>query len=259
MAPWHIMDSDAGCAFAVKHGLAAVIVDALRASATAAMLLHHGAERITVVRDVADALAAKAADPEALLFGERGGLPPEGFDAGNSPRETAIATGRRVIFTTTNGARCLVAARGAAAVYFGTTTNAAAVARLALGHARGVVLIPAGLEGAAPEAATEDRAAAVCIASLAGVEIGEGAAVFEAYRGCVSPEGLAEVFQTAPHAANLRAVGLAEDLDYCAQVDLTDAVPWVSAYEEVGGVVRAVMVRGQGWDSEALEPVLNQK
>lgn len=244
MTRWHIIDGEDGCAFAVRHGLAAIIVDALRASATAAMLLHHGAERIMVVRDVADALAAKAEDPEALLFGERGGLPPAGFDAGNSPRETAIARGKRVIFTTTNGARCLVAARGAAAVYFGTTTNAAAVARAGLGNAAGAVLIPAGLEGAAPEAATEDRAAAACIALRAGVEIGEGGAILEAYRARTTEAGLLEVFQTAPHAANLRAVGLAEDLDYCAQVDLTDAVPRVAAFNERGGVTRAVMARG---------------
>ena len=241
MPPWHIIDSDAGCAFAVKHGLAAIIVDALRASATAAMLLHHGATQITVVRDVEDARAAKCEDPEALLFGERGGLPPAGFDAGNSPRETAIAHGRRVIFTTTNGARCLVAARGAAAVYFGTTTNATAIAHAGLRHPQGVVLIPAGLENAAPEAATEDRAAAACIANIAGAEIAEGANIFREFQAHLSAEGLAEVFRTAPHANNLRAVGLDEDLTYCARLDLTSAVPRVMSYEDHGGVVRAIM------------------
>ena len=243
MSRWHIIDSDEGCAFAVKHGMAAIIVDALRASATAAMLLHHGAAQITVVREVSDALTAKREDPGALLFGERGGLPPEGFDAGNSPRETNIARGRRVIFTTTNGARCLVAARGAAAVYFGTTTNASAVARVALRHAEGVVLIPAGLEHAAPEAATEDRAAAACIAAIAGAEISEGAGIYATYRDRLTPAGLLEVFCSAPHAANLRAVGLADDLELCARMDLTDAVPVVARYEERDGADRAVMLR----------------
>ena len=228
---WHLVEGIEGCDFAVREGLTAIIVDALRASATAAMLLHHGATQIRVVRDVEEALAAKAADPEALLFGERGGLPPAGFDAGNSPRETAIACRRRVIFTTTNGAKCLVAAQGAPAVIFATTTNASAAARFALGRGRGAVLIPAGLEGAPKEAATEDRVSAAYIAHCAGVELGEGRAISSLYAGQMNPTGLQEVFAAAPHSAALRAIGLDADIHYCAQPDLTSAVPRVTHYE----------------------------
>jgi 2-phosphosulfolactate phosphatase len=241
MAHWHIIDGVEGCAFAARHGLAVIVVDALRASATAAMLLHHGATQITVVRDVEEAYAAKRADPGALLFGERGGLPPAGFDAGNSPSETTLARGRRVIFTTTNGARCLIAARGAAAVYFGSTTNASAVARRALGHATGAVLAPAGTLGLAPEAAEEDRAAAAYIAHVAGVALGEGAEICDAYAPRLTAAGLHEVFMHAPHAAALRAVGLEADLARCAAIDLTESVPRVTRYVEAAGGHRALM------------------
>ncbi|MCF6284234.1 MAG: 2-phosphosulfolactate phosphatase, partial [Candidatus Hydrogenedentes bacterium] len=93
---WHIIEGEAGCEFAVAHRCTAVIVDALRASATAAMLFDAEATSILAVRDVADALRAKEDQPHALLYGERGGIPPEGFDFGNSPRDAYHAAGKAV-------------------------------------------------------------------------------------------------------------------------------------------------------------------
>ena len=71
----HLIEGEAGCQFAVEHGCVAIVVDALRASATAAMLLHAGARQLLVVRTVEEAFAAKLELPGALLFGERGGVP----------------------------------------------------------------------------------------------------------------------------------------------------------------------------------------
>jgi phosphosulfolactate phosphohydrolase-like enzyme len=47
------------------------------------MLLHSGATRILIVDEVDKALRLKASFfPNAMLFGERDGLPPAGFDYG---------------------------------------------------------------------------------------------------------------------------------------------------------------------------------
>lgn len=235
---WHIIEGDAGCAFAVAQGAVAVVVDALRASATAAILLDAGAEELLVVRTVEEAFAARARYPDALLYGERGGLPPDGFDYGNSPLEAAHAAGRRVIFTTTTGAGRLVAVWGAAAVYLGTTLNATAVARTAARHGGVVVLIPAGLAGDPHFDAQEDRAAAVAIAMAADVEIAEGRAVYDVWRRRIEAEGLVALFARAPHAAKLRQVGREADIAYCAQVDITGAVPMGVARDAFGVWVR---------------------
>lgn len=232
---WHIIDGEAGCAHAVAHGCAAVIVDALRASATAAMLFHHGARELRVVRSVEEALARKAADPEALLFGERQGVPPAGFDAGNSPRETAIAHDRRVIFTTTNGARCLVAAQGAPAILFATTVNATAAVQHLHALGKDVVLVPAGEHGVP---AHEDRAAAAYLARLSRAPIGEGAHILAEYLPICTPAGLAEAFAEAPHAEALRTLGLDADIAYCAQPDLTTAVPTVLSFDAGQAILR---------------------
>jgi 2-phosphosulfolactate phosphatase len=235
---WHIIEGEEGCDYAVRHGCVAVVVDALRASATAAMLLHAGATELLVVRDVREALAAKAQTPDALLYGERGGLRPEGFDYGNSPREAVHARGRRVIFTTTTGAGRLLSAWGAGLVCMGTSVNAAAVARVAAARDQDVVLIPAGLAGDPAFDAQEDRAAAVAIALAAEAPIGEGREVFEFWRSRIETEGLPALFAAAPHAAKLRRAGLGADIPYCARLNLTPAVPVAAACTALGVVVR---------------------
>lgn len=64
-----------------------VVIDVLRAFSTAAYALAAGVESITLVSSVEEALALKAQTPGALVMGEVNGLPPEGFDFGNSPTE----------------------------------------------------------------------------------------------------------------------------------------------------------------------------
>ncbi|MBN2307355.1 MAG: 2-phosphosulfolactate phosphatase [Candidatus Hydrogenedentes bacterium] len=234
MQTWHLIEGEPGCAFATAHGCVAVVVDALRASATAAMLFEARATELIVVQEVKDARAAKAQHPDALLFGERGGLPPPGFDYGNSPRDAARAAGRPVVFTTTTGAGRLVACWGAPAVFMGTTVNASAVIEATSSFREDVVLIPAGLATDPTFDAQEDWAAAAAIAAAAGTPIGEGAAAFAHWRRRIQSEGLDRLFNTAPHAGKLRAVGLDEDIAFCAQMDLTRAVPRAVARNEFG-------------------------
>lgn len=235
---WHIIPGEEGCAYAVAHKCAAVIVDALRASATAAMLLEAGATDIIVVREVENAFAMKRTMPDALLFGERNGLPPVGFDFGNSPRTVDAAHGRRVLFTTTTGAQRLIAAWGARAVYMGTTVNADAVAAAAGGHGADVVLIPAGLADDPAFSAQEDWVAATVIAVAAQVPVDKGAEPYQYWRGRIDAEGVAALFESAPHAEKLRRVGLEADIAYCAQLNVTNAVPQAQARTAYGVVVR---------------------
>ncbi len=231
---WHIIEGEAGCEFAVQHQCTAIVVDALRASATAAMLFDCGARSILAVREVEEALRAREAYPEALLYGERGGIPPEGFHYGNSPQEAHHADGRDVIFTTTTGAGRLVSSAGAPTILMGTTVNASAVARYAANLERNAVLIPAGLTGQPDFDAQEDRCAAVAIAMKAGGEIGEGADVFADWRERINDAGFDALFAAAPHAAKLRAIDMASDVAYCAQMDLTPSVPLVREVTEWG-------------------------
>lgn len=232
---WHVIEGEAGCRYAVEHRCTAIVVDALRASATATMLLHSGATEILAVREVEEAFEAKRAMPDALLFGERGGVPPEGFDFGNSPRDASAAQGRRVIFTTTTGAGRLVSCRGASALMMGCPLNAAAVARIAAHRGDDVVVIPAGLAGDPHFDAQEDWAGAVAIVMEASnPALGEGAAVVAEWQTRIRDEGLEALFARAPHAAKLRHVGMDLDIAYCAQLNTTPCVPLAIEHNEYG-------------------------
>ncbi len=62
-----------------------IVVDVVRAFTSAAFAFSKGAKEIYPVSKVEEALAFKTRDPNVLVCGEIGGLPPEGFDFGNSP------------------------------------------------------------------------------------------------------------------------------------------------------------------------------
>jgi len=236
----HLVEGEGGCRYAVEHDCVAVIIDALRASATAAMLLDAGCAEIIVVREVDQAFALRKAYSEALLFGERGGVAPEGFDFGNSPLTVSAARGRRVIFTTTTGAGRTVQSWGARAVYVGSTVNMSALAAAAVSHGRDIVLVPAGLMGDPGFDAQEDWVAACAIAGKLGLPIGQGAGPFGYWHRRIRQEGIPALFATAPHAAKLDAAGFSADVAYCAESDLTDAVPVAVERSGPGVVLRDV-------------------
>lgn len=62
-----------------------LVIDVLRAFSTAAYAFSRGAKEIRLVSGIQEALDLKAQIPNAKAMGEVGGLPPEGFDFGNSP------------------------------------------------------------------------------------------------------------------------------------------------------------------------------
>jgi 2-phosphosulfolactate phosphatase len=65
-----------------------VVIDVIRAFTNAAFAFSRGAREIYPVRGVEEALELKQQIPGSLVCGEVGGLPPEGFDFGNSPTHT---------------------------------------------------------------------------------------------------------------------------------------------------------------------------
>ncbi|MBV8485221.1 MAG: 2-phosphosulfolactate phosphatase, partial [Verrucomicrobia bacterium] len=101
----------------------AVVFDILRATSTMVTGLEHGVEQFFPVETVDAARAHKIQDPGLLLAGERGGLPLEGFDLGNSPAEFKEIRGKSVVITTTNGTVALHRVRRAKRVYVGALLN----------------------------------------------------------------------------------------------------------------------------------------
>lgn len=170
--------------------------------------------------------------------GEEGGLPPEGFEFGNSPAAFARAdmAGSRVVIATTNGTRALHAVRDAHAVFTGCLRNRAAVARAAVDaairEASDLTVVCAGREG---RFSLDDAYAAggivVAVAEqLAGRVSYTPTDAMLAARSLYHmwPDPL-EVFRQTAGGRNVVAIGLEEDLRYCAVQDASDLVPRVGA------------------------------
>src|SRR5690606_24311561 len=89
------------------QGRVAVVVDVLRATSSIVEALANGARSVLPVASIEAAvrLAQNVGRDQVLLCGERRGLPIEGFDLGNSPREFTPerVAGKTLIMTTTNG------------------------------------------------------------------------------------------------------------------------------------------------------------
>ncbi|MEX2529081.1 MAG: 2-phosphosulfolactate phosphatase [Gemmatimonadota bacterium] len=208
----------------------AVVIDVVRATSVMVEALANGARAIYPTQATEDAirLATSMGREDTLLCGERRGLKVEGFDLGNSPGEftPARVKGKRLVMTTTNGTRALLAANGAHRIVVAAFLNLAAVARAVAEDDGPLAVVCAGKEG---HFALDD---AVCAGQFiqevkalrsSKVSLGDGAmaALALAESQPVSGEFLG---RTAAGKA-LQEVGLDGDLPYCARRDLHDLVP----------------------------------
>ena len=92
-----------------------VVIDVIRAFTTAAFAFSAGAHSITLAGSVEEAFGYRKQNPAALIMGEVRGLPPEGFDFGNSPSAfvgTDLAK-RHLIQRTSNGTQGAILSQNA--------------------------------------------------------------------------------------------------------------------------------------------------
>src|SRR3954452_11411485 len=138
-----------------------IVIDVLRATSTICQALASGYERVVCVGEIDDARAL--AGPGVALAGERVNVKIDGFDFGNSPREFSQDFGRtgqnlylvrdqvqgkRLVLTTTNGTRLLLAAAARCEeVVVASLLNLDAVVAAAR-EADEVAILCAGVEGA---------------------------------------------------------------------------------------------------------------
>lgn len=127
-----------------------VVIDVLRASTVIVHALAAGAREVIPCLEVDDARRTCASLPpgQAILGGERGGLPIEGFDLGNSPGDYTAEriSGKTLVFTTSNGTRAMQRCRQAKRVLIGALVNASAVVEAIAGDEH-IHLLCAGTRG----------------------------------------------------------------------------------------------------------------
>jgi 2-phosphosulfolactate phosphatase len=236
-------------------GRTAVVIDVLRATTTIVHALAAGAQEVLVCQDVdAARSAAEQIGAVAVLGGERGGLPIEGFHLGNSPAEYTPQSvgGKTLIFTTTNGTRAMRQCQGASRVWLAAFANFSAICRelaAALGgHFQsgersdvpqtndsrcGIALVCAGTDG---EITREDTLLAGGIVDdLAGnpdfrwVLNDQAEIAADAWRTCrqdlAGRDPLARALRHSRGGRNLIEIGLENDIAIAAEIDKFDLVP----------------------------------
>lgn len=218
----------------------ALIVDALRASATTASLLHYGAREIIVVEDMDQAFEERLKRPEAWLAGERGGLKVEGFDLGNSPLQAPLAgLPETIVFSSSNMSRCCVGAAGCPAAFLGTLPTLTAAATVAVQAARrlgrDITLIPAGSVLDECKVVLEDYVAAGALMEKIGDLSGDGAgACGDAARAAqdiwtaAKARGVERTFLETDNGVSLIGMGFEQDVRFAARSDVFTVVPQVT-------------------------------
>jgi 2-phosphosulfolactate phosphatase len=209
-----VVDHVAGAAHA--RGIA-LVIDVFRAFTVAPHAVAAGASRVLPVAASEDALALRAALPDALLVGERHARRLPGFDAGNSPTEILAigVAGRPVVHTTHAGTQGLVNASGADEVLTASLVNVSALARYVKSRNPGyVTIVRMGHE--ARERCAEDD---LCAEAL--VTLFNGGAVLTTARA-------RERLRDAPAAVKFfdpeADWAPLSDFDYCTDVDRFDFV-----------------------------------
>lgn len=96
-----------------------IVIDVIRAFTNAAFAFSRGAKEIYPVSKVKEALKFKAEIPNSLACGEVGGMPPEGFDFGNSPTQTNTLdlNGRVIVQRTGAGTQGIVRSVNASTIF----------------------------------------------------------------------------------------------------------------------------------------------
>jgi len=249
---------------------ACVVFDVLRATSTFVTALHHGAQAIIPVSEIAEALEIKKSEsriqkPEAILLGgERNGVriraaqqwdrhlacPKQAgslshreidFDLGNSPREYTpeIVRGKTIVSTTTNGTRALRACVNAQTVLAASFLNLTATAEfLRRKNFENILLVCAGT---GENQADEDVIAAGALAELltargdARPTISDSTEIARRSWLAAKPDLLAAV-SNAENAQRLLAIReLRDDVAFCLQRDI---FPLVAKMEADGAIRR---------------------
>jgi 2-phosphosulfolactate phosphatase len=211
------------------RGGVAVVIDVLRASTTIVHALAAGCSAIVPVETVEEAitLASELEPDRRLLFGERQGLPIDGFDLGNSPGEFTAARcqGRRGIFTTTNGTKAILRSATADRALIGAFVNFSAICDELVETDRPIHLVCAGQHGAP---ALEDSILAGAVVDILvdarESELNDSSRIaWDAYEqhGCV----LISALELSAGGQLLLSLGLDADLKAAAAVDEFGIVP----------------------------------
>jgi 2-phosphosulfolactate phosphatase len=209
-----------------------VLIDVLRTCTTAAMLFERGLHRLDII-DKLKLARQRAKDTGASLLGEREGLPPEGFNYGNSLAEIRhIAFDNNAVTTSENAPFALTQLEGAETLLLGSLYNADAVALEALKRSKGeIFLVCSGFLG--QEDLDDTLTAGYVAARLKVLRVTAtlgGASGFAISLMKAFPDPLTALWRSNT-GQYLRSLGIEEDVALASYISQTEHVPVLHEHE----------------------------
>ena len=208
----------------IPYGKTCIVIDVLRATSVITVLLDLGVKEIYPTATIEEARILKksleTSNEKVLLLGERNGLPPEGFDHGNSP--TALLENPSVpliaVQATTNGTPALLSCYGASSVIAAAPLNLTASCKHAVNSGDDVLIVCAGLRG---KFAEDDMLAAGMfvekLVSLGGTITDSATEALTLYKK--SEKIFAESLRRTEHGQKTFELGFNNDIEKCAEID----------------------------------------
>ena len=224
-----------------------VVVDVLRAGTITARLLERGADAVLLTSSVR-AARQRAAARGALLVGDVGGVPPEGFNhaATTASVRSIECADRSVVLLTDDAPHALATARSRCVL--AGLVNAVAVVEAVMASDPATINVVCAGEHGEPDLA--DAIAAGLLVSLferAARERGDvGISVTGATRFCLSVLRTAkdplDGIWASSAGSDLRAFGLEEEVAAASEIATSDVVPLVDDVDHAFGrpIVRLV-------------------
>jgi 2-phosphosulfolactate phosphatase len=201
-----------------------VVIDILRATSSMVYGIDNGAEAIIPVALVEDCLTYM--DKGFLLAAERNGEVVEGYDFGNSPFSYTAdkVAGKTVVLTTTNGTKALHLARKAHQVVIGAFLNLQALCDWIKEQEKDVLLLCAGWKD---QFNIEDTLFAGAVVHRLRNEFAlyDDSSVAAEDLYLLAKDDLRAYVGKSSHSHRMVALNIEEDVKFCLQVDLCQAIP----------------------------------
>jgi 2-phosphosulfolactate phosphatase len=224
------------------EGSIVVMIDVLRASTSLTAALYNGAKEIIPVDTLDKAVRIYNSLSKEIRFlaGERNGIKPAGFDAGNSPMEFSeqVVKGKTIILTTTNGSKIFQKAKLAKHRIIGAFVNFTVVKEFIMKTIDGfdlndkelkIYFLCAGTKG---KLSYEDMLCAGAFIyylydKIDNLDISDSAETAKNLF-LLHENNIANYLKTREHAEKLKEIGFESDMDIAFTWDLFPIVPIIT-------------------------------
>jgi 2-phosphosulfolactate phosphatase len=203
-----------------------VVIDIFRATSSICYGIENGAAAIVPVSQIEECAAYQ--DKNCLLAAERDGEVVNGFDFGNSPFSYTKekVSGKTVVLTTTNGTHAIHMSRKAKKIVIGSFLNLTSLCNWLKAQDHHILLLCAGWKNRFNLEDTMFAGAVVFQLNSERYKLDDaGIAAQDLY--ILAKDDLNAYLKKTSHSERLKKLGIEKDIEFCLNVDVVTAIPFL--------------------------------